>query len=43
VSQFLAAVDNYVLFYNTKRPHAKNKYKTPEAKEQEFYMRGNTF
>ena len=41
--EFLAAVDNYVLFYNTKRPHAKNKYKTPEAKEQEFYMRGNTF
>ena len=41
--EFLVAVDNYVLFYNTKRPHAKNKYKTPEAKEQEFYMRGNTF
>lgn len=41
--EFLAAVDNYILFYNTKRPHAKNKYKTPAAKEQEFYMSSNTF
>ena len=41
--EFLAAVDNYILFYNTKRPHAKNKYKTPEAKEEEFRMSSNKF
>lgn len=27
------AIDNYVTFYNTKRPHSKNQNKTPMAKE----------
>ena len=41
--EFRTAVDNYITFYNTKRPHAKNKYKTPEAKEQESCMKCNAF
>ncbi len=35
-SEFFKAVDTYVQFYNTKRPHAKLQYKTPEEKETEF-------
>ena len=30
------AIDNYMLFYNEKRPHAKNGYKTPLRKETEY-------
>lgn len=36
---FYHAVDKYVIFYNTKRPHAKLKYKTPEQKEQEYALK----
>lgn len=35
--EFKAAVGKYILFYNEKRPHAKNGYKTPAKKEEEFY------
>ena len=35
--EFKAAVGKYILFYNEKRPHAKNGYKTPSKKEEEFY------
>ncbi|MDD2375693.1 MAG: IS3 family transposase [Eubacteriales bacterium] len=31
------AVDTYINWFNTKRPHAKLHYKTPLAKETEFY------
>lgn len=31
------AIDDYVTFYNTKRPHSKNQNKTPMAKEKEYY------
>lgn len=31
--EFLSAEDEYISFYNEKRPHAKLKYKTPEQKE----------
>ncbi len=31
------AIDNYINWLNTKRPHAKLHYKTPLAKETEFY------
>ena len=33
------AIDNYRLFYNETRPHAKNGYKTPEKKEVEYHER----
>lgn len=33
---FRTAVDNYMEFYNTKRPHARNKYKTPAEYEAEY-------
>lgn len=32
-----AAVTDYIKFYNETRPHAKNGYKTPARKEQEYY------
>ena len=32
-----AAVAEYIKFYNDIRPHAKNGYKTPAKKEQEYY------
>ena len=30
------AIDDYMVFYNEKRPHAKLKYKTPNQKELEY-------
>lgn len=33
------AIDNYMLFYNEKRPHAQNGYKTPLKKETEYRER----
>lgn len=36
-NEFRTAVYNYMTFYNENRPHAKNKYKTPLDKEQEYY------
>lgn len=33
------AIDNYMLFYNEKRPHAQNGYKTPLRKETEYRER----
>ena len=32
-----AAIAEYIKFYNETRPHAKNGYKTPFKKEQEYY------
>jgi transposase InsO family protein len=34
--EFRQAVDDYMLFYNTKRPHQTLKYKTPEQAEAAF-------
>lgn len=34
--ELLQAIDAYIEFYNTRRPHAKLQYKTPEQKEREF-------
>ncbi|MDR0930326.1 MAG: IS3 family transposase [Clostridiales bacterium] len=34
---FRKAVDEYIVFYNTKRPHTYNKNKTPVKVEDEFY------
>ena len=36
---FKSAVDKYMVFYNTKRPHKKLQYKTPEQKEQEYFLK----
>lgn len=41
--EFRAAVGEYMKFYNDKRPHAKNGYKTPSKKEEEFCNNTNTF
>ena len=37
-NEFKAAVDNYIIFYNERRPHAKNGYKTPRKKEEDFLI-----
>ncbi len=37
--EFRDAVDKYIIFYNTKRPHKKLQYKTPEQKEQEYALK----
>ena len=34
--ELLQAIDDYMEFYNTRRPHAKIQYKTPEQKEREY-------
>ena len=39
--EFRAAVDQYAVFYNEKRPHVRNQYKTPLEKETEYYSRCN--
>ncbi len=36
-NEFRKAVEAYIVFYNTKRPHSKNAYRTPEQKELDFY------
>lgn len=38
-NEFRQAVDKYILFYNTKRPHKKLQYKTPEQKEHEYALK----
>lgn len=40
---FRSAVDRYMTFYNEMRPHVKNAYKTPLAKEQEYYSKQRIF
>ena len=39
---FLSSLDDYILFYNTKRPHSNNNYKPPNAKEQEYFSQKET-
>lgn len=34
--EFRAAVDEYIVFYNSERPHGKLQYKTPDQKELEY-------
>ena len=38
-SDFRNAVDKYIVFYNTKRPHKKLQYKTSEQKEEEYALK----
>lgn len=35
-NEFRTAVKNYMIFYNEKRPQAKNGYKTPIKRELKF-------
>ena len=35
-NEFRTSVDKYMTFYNERRPHAKNGYKTPLSKELDF-------
>ena len=35
-NEFRTAVDQYIVFYNEQRPHAKNGYKTPMKKELDY-------
>ena len=37
-TDFYQAIDDYMEFYNTRRPHSKIQYKTPEQKEREYAM-----
>ena len=39
---WLSSLDDYILFYNTKRPHSNNNYKPPNAKEQEYFSQKET-
>ncbi len=38
-SEFRNAVNKYIVFYNTKRPHRKLQYKTPEQAEEEYALK----
>lgn len=35
--EFRTAIDTYIDFYNTQRPHKKNKHRTPCQKEVDYY------
>lgn len=40
--EFKKAVDGYMVFYNSHRPHSNNNYRTPDAKEAEYYSKNST-
>lgn len=40
--EFKKAVDEYMVFYNSQRPHSNNNYRTPDAKEAEYYSKNST-
>ena len=40
--EFKKAVDDYMVFYNSQRPHLNNNYRTPDAKEAEYYSKNST-
>lgn len=39
--EFKKAVDDYMVFYNSQRPHSNNNYRTPDAKEAEYYSKNS--
>lgn len=41
--ELFQALNDYMDFYNTRRPHAKIQYKTPEQKEREYSAISETF
>ena len=40
--EFKKAVADYMIFYNTQRPHSNNNYRTPDAQEAEYYSNFST-
>ncbi len=40
-AEFRTAVDEYITFYNSKRPHGNAQYKTPLEKEKEYWKTNN--
>ena len=40
--EFKKAADEYMVFYNSQRPHSNNNYRTPDAKEAEYYSKNST-
>ena len=40
--EFKKAVDEYMVFYNSQRPHSNNNYRTPDTKEAEYYSKNST-
>lgn len=36
---FRTGVDNYIKYYNENRPHSKNRYKTPNEKERDYFSK----
>ena len=40
-AEFRTAVDDYIVFYNSKRPHGNAQYKTPIEKEEEYLKSKN--
>ena len=41
-TEFRTAVDDYISFYNSKRPHGNAQYKTPNEKEEEYMASNNS-
>ena len=37
-NELYQSIDEYMEFYNSRRPHSKIQYKTPEQKEREYAM-----
>ena len=42
-ADFRKAVDQYIIFYNTERPHRKLQYKTPAQKEEDYTLEYEDF
>ena len=42
-ADFRRAIDRDIIFYNTKRPHKKLQYKTPQQKEEEYISKQADF
>lgn len=40
--EFKQGVDDYMAFYNTQRPHSNNNYRTPDAKEAEYFSKNSS-
>ena len=41
--EFLKSIEDYIVFYNTKRPHSFVKNKTPQQAEKEFFSKHSVY